>query len=409
MNNAIQSFNLSEIPAILESLGQPRFRAKQLTSWLYQRGAHSYDEMTNLPKGLREVLANEYPLIEPQVVNKQVSSDGTRKYVFEYADGAKVEAVGIPSFDKKERKDEPKHLTVCFSTQAGCAMGCAFCATGREGLTRNLSSAEMICQIVAVQNDFGCRVTNLVSMGQGEPFQNYQATLEALRFANAKDGLEIGARHITVSTCGIIQGIEKLANEPEQFTLAVSLHSALQDVRNEIMPRCSNIPLPHLKKALQSYVEKTGRRVSFEYLLIKGVTDTEENLAALIDFCNGLLCHVNLLSVNEVEGSPYKPSSIATQQRWTRELKSAGKEATIRNSRGSDIDGALRSAEKQNVVNRKIQGQVPFSDPTIRAPLARFIASGALILCAIAKMGICYLPLFPVCNRQEFFRKRIYC
>ena len=252
MNNAIQSFNLSEIPAILESLGQPRFRAKQLTSWLYQRGAHSYDEMTNLPKGLREVLANEYPLVEPQVVNKQVSSDGTRKYVFEYADGAKVEAVGIPSFDKKERKNEPKHLTVCFSTQAGCAMGCAFCATGHEGLTRNLSSAEMICQIAAVQNDFGCRVTNLVSMGQGEPFQNYQATLEALRFANAKDGLEIGARHITVSTCGIIQGIENLANEPEQFTLAVSLHSALQDVRNQIMPRCSNIPLPHLKKALQS-------------------------------------------------------------------------------------------------------------------------------------------------------------
>lgn len=340
MNNAIQSFNLSEIPTILESLGQPRFRAKQLISWLYQKGAHSYDEMTNLPKSLRGVLSNEYPLIEPQVVNKQVSNDGTRKYVFEYADGAKVEAVGIPSFDKKERKDEPKHLTVCFSTQAGCAMGCTFCATGHEGLTRNLSSAEMICQIVAVQNDFGCRVTNLVSMGQGEPFQNYQATLEALRFANAKDGLEIGARHITVSTCGIIQGIERLANEPEQFTLAVSLHSALQDVRNEIMPRCSSIPLPHLKKALRSYIEKTGRRVSFEYLLIKGVTDTEENLAALIDFCDGLLCHVNLLSVNEVEGSPYKPSSTATQQRWVKELKSAGKEATIRNSRGSDIDGA---------------------------------------------------------------------
>lgn len=133
MNNAIQSFNLSEIPTILESLGQPRFRAKQLISWLYQKGAHSYDEMTNLPKSLRGVLSNEYPLIEPQVVNKQVSNDGTRKYVFEYADGAKVEAVGIPSFDKKERKDEPKHLTVCFSTQAGCAMGCTFCAHGTRG------------------------------------------------------------------------------------------------------------------------------------------------------------------------------------------------------------------------------------------------------------------------------------
>ena len=340
MNNAIQSFNLSEIPSIIEGLGQPRFRAKQLTSWLYQRGAKSYDEMTNLPKALREVLANDYPLVSPRIVNKQVSTDGTRKYVFEYADGARVEAVGIPSFDKKERRDEPKHLTVCFSTQAGCAMGCTFCATGHEGLTRNLSSSEMICQIIAVQNDFNCRVTNLVSMGQGEPFQNYEASLEALRFANAKDSLEIGARHITVSTCGIIQGIDKLAQEPEQFTLAVSLHSAIQSVRNEIMPRCSGIPLPKLKESLVSYVEKTGRRVSLEYLLIKGVTDTEENLDALIDFCDGLLCHVNLLTVNEVEGSPYKPSTPATQQHWVKSLKSSGKEATIRNSRGSDIDGA---------------------------------------------------------------------
>lgn len=340
MNNAIQSFNLSEIPSIVEGLGQPRFRAKQLTSWLYQKGAHSYSEMTNLPKALREKLEEEYPFVEPRVVDKQLSKDGTRKYVFEYADGARVEAVGIPSFNKKERKDEPKHLTVCFSTQAGCAMGCTFCATGHEGLTRNLSSAEMICQIIAVQEDFGCRVTNLVSMGQGEPFQNYQATLEALRFANAKEGLEIGARHITVSTCGIVQGIEKLSDEPEQFTLAVSLHSALQDVRNQIMPRCVSIPLPKLKQALLSYVEKTGRRVSLEYLLIKGLTDTEENLAALVRFCDGLLCHINLLSVNEVQGSPYKPSPVSTQNHWANELKAHGKEATIRNSRGGDIDGA---------------------------------------------------------------------
>lgn len=340
MNNAIQSFNLSEIPSIVEGLGQPRFRAKQLTSWLYQKGAHSYDEMSNLPKALRETLAEQYPFFEPLIVNKQVSKDGTRKYVFEYADGARVEAVGIPSFDRKERKDEPKHLTVCFSTQAGCAMGCTFCATGHEGLTRNLSSAEMICQIIAVQEDFSCRVTNLVSMGQGEPFQNYQATLEALRFANSKDGLEIGARHITVSTCGITKGIEALSNEPEQFTLAVSLHSAIQEVRNQIMPRCANIPLPRLKEALVSYVAKTGRRVSLEYLLIKGVTDTDESLEALINFCDGLLCHVNLLTVNEVEGSPYKPSSTALQNQWVKELRASGKEATIRNSRGSDIDGA---------------------------------------------------------------------
>ncbi len=340
MNKAIQSFNISDVPGIVEELGQPKFRAKQLISWLYVKGAHSYSDMSNLPKALRQQLEQEYPFFEPNIVDKQISKDGTRKYVFEFADGARVEAVGIPSLGKKERKNEPKHLTVCFSTQAGCAMACAFCATGHEGLTRNLSSAEMICQIIAVQADFGCRVTNLVSMGQGEPFQNYEATLDALRFANSKDGLEIGARHITVSTCGILQGIEKLSHEPEQFTLALSLHSAIQDVRDELMPRCKNISLAALKKALLSYTQQSGRRVSLEYLLISGVTDTDESLQALKAFCDGLLCHVNLLNVNEVEGSPYHPTSSETQAYWVRELKASGKEATIRNSRGADIDGA---------------------------------------------------------------------
>ncbi len=340
MKNPIQSLNISQIPQLVAELGQPKFRAKQLTSWLYQKNVSSYDEMTNLPKAMRAKLRDSFPLIKPLVVDKQTSRDGTRKYVLEYSDGARVEAVGIPSTDKKERKDEPKHLTVCFSTQAGCAMACAFCATGHEGLTRNLSSAEMICQINAVQEDFGYRVTNLVSMGQGEPFQNYDATLDALRFANSKNGLEIGARHITISTCGIVSGIQKLASEPEQFTLAVSLHSAIQETRNELMPRCSNIPLTKLKKALVSYCATSGRRLSLEYLLIKGVTDTKQSLESLVSFCDGLLCHVNLLNVNEVVGSPYHPTSSSVQQEWVRKLKAAGIEATIRNSRGADIDGA---------------------------------------------------------------------
>lgn len=351
MTRAIQAYNLSEIPGIVAQLGQPKFRAKQLTSWLYQKGAASYDEMTNLPKALREQLEVEYPLVKPQVIDKQTSKDGTRKYVFEFDDGAQVEAVGIPSFDKKAKRNEPKHLTVCFSTQSGCAMACAFCATGKEGLTRSLSSAEMVCQIAAVQDDFGCRVTNLVSMGQGEPFQNYDATLEALRFANSKDGFEIGARHITISTCGIIQGIEKLAEEPEQFTLAVSLHSAQQNVRDRLMPRCKGIPLTKLKTALQHYTQKSGRRVTFEYLLANGVTDTDEALEALKSFCDGLLCHVNLLPVNEIEGSPLKPSPATTQNKWVSELQRAGREATVRNSRGSDIDGAcgqLKNKLKKN-------------------------------------------------------------
>ncbi len=340
MSNPIQSLNISQLPQLVADLGQPKFRAKQLVEWLYLKNVSSYDEMTNLPKGMREQLGESHPFYKPAVVDKQVSKDGTRKYVLEYSDGARVEAVGIPSTGKKERKDEPKHLTVCFSTQAGCAMACAFCATGHEGLTRNLSSAEMICQINAVQEDFGYRVTNLVSMGQGEPFQNYDATLDALRFANSKNGLGIGARHITVSTCGILGGIQKLANEPEQFTLAVSLHSAIQETRNSLMPRCANIPLTKLKEALFSYTTASGRRVSLEYLLIDGITDTPESLEALKQFCDGLLCHVNLLNVNEIDGSPYHPTSPKVQQEWVHGLKRAGKEATIRNSRGADIDGA---------------------------------------------------------------------
>ncbi len=340
MNEPIQSLNISQIAQVVADLGQPKFRAKQLVDWLYRKNVASYSEMTNLPKAMREHLEERHPFRKPTVVDRQVSQDGTRKYVLEYSDGARVEAVGIPSTGKKERKDEPKHLTVCFSTQAGCAMGCVFCATGHEGLDRNLSSAEMICQINAVQEDFGYRVTNLVSMGQGEPFQNYEATLDALRFANSKDGLEIGARHITVSTCGIISGIQKLSREPEQFTLAVSLHSAIQSTRDSLMPRCSNIPLGKLKDTLASYNATSGRRVSLEYLLIDGVTDTPQSLEALKGFCDGLLCHVNLLNVNEVTGSPYHPTSAKVQQNWVRELKRSGNEATVRNSRGADIDGA---------------------------------------------------------------------
>ena len=340
MNNPIQSLNICQINQVVADLGQPRFRAKQLVDWLYKKSVSSYGEMSNLPKAMREQLEERYPFFKPVIVDRQVSNDGTRKYVLEYFDGARVEAVGIPSTEKKQRRDEAKHLTVCFSTQAGCAMGCAFCATGHEGLTRNLSSAEMVCQINAVQEDFGYRVTNLVSMGQGEPFQNYEATLDALRFANSKNGLEIGARHITVSTCGILSGIQKLGNEPEQFTLAVSLHSAIQETRNELMPRCANIPLTKLKECLAAYNAASGRRVSLEYLLIDGVTDTPQSLEALKAFCDGLLCHVNLLNVNEVVGSPYHPTSPKVQQDWVRELKRAGKEATVRNSRGADIDGA---------------------------------------------------------------------
>ncbi len=336
---SITTYPLTEIKNLLQDLGQPSFRAQQLIDWIYKKGAASYEVMTNLPQSLREDLSIHYPLIPPRVVDKQVSHDGTRKYVLEFADGVRVETVGIPSFDTTNT-GEPKHITVCFSTQAGCPMQCAFCATGTEGLTRNLSAGEMILQIITVQNDFQSRVSHIVAMGQGEPFLNYNATLEALHFMNAKKGLEIGARHITVSTCGVISGIERFAQEPEQFTLAISLHSAQQPIRDELMPQCARWPLPNLKEALLSYVERTNRRVSLEYLMIKNLNDTPQALESLVEFTEDLLCHINLIPFNSVDHCSYQPSSEAVIKSFQKELNRSGVETTIRNSRGSDIAGA---------------------------------------------------------------------
>lgn len=273
------------------------------------------------------------------MLDRRVSKDGTRKYVWQFDDGAGVETVAMPSKDK-DAKGSPQRLTVCFSTQVGCAIGCAFCATGKEGFVRNLTPGEMVDQIVLAGHDMGMRVSNVVAMGQGEPFLNYDNTLAALRFMNAKDGLGIGARHITISTCGILKGIERLADEPEQFTLAVSLHSAVQSTRDALMPHMKNAPLHHLHTALERYIEQSGRRVSLEYLLLKDLNDDEAHLAALKEFCRGLLCHVNILPFNEVAGSPFQPASAKTRTKWVNQMEAAGIETTVRDSRGSDIEGA---------------------------------------------------------------------
>ena len=335
VNASIYTLSAEEVTALLHEAGQPAFRQKQLNEWLFVRQAKTYDEMTNLPAVLRTKLAEEAPLVPLVVEDRQVSTDGTHKYLFALSDGNVVESVGIPSGSA----DSPR-LTVCFSTQVGCAMACAFCATGNEGFTRNLGMGEIIMQVLAVQEDFGCRVSNLVAMGQGEPFANYDRTMDALRVLNDPKGIAIGARKITVSTSGIISGIRRFATEPQQFTLAVSLHAARQDVRNMLMPGLAGQPLKKLRAALFDYVRDTNRRVTLEYLMIGGVNDSQADLDALLDFCDGLLCHVNFLPMNEVASSPYHPSGEATVARWVAACENAGVEATIRRSRGSDIQGA---------------------------------------------------------------------
>lgn len=333
MNTPIKTYSYDQLISVLEEMGQPAFRGKQVFEWLYQKGACSYDEMTNISASLRQHLAQTHPLYVPNVLEEAISFDGTRKYLLELHDHVVVETVAIPSRDGNR-------LTVCFSTQAGCPMACSFCATGKEGFTRNLTPGEIADQVITVQRRMGKRVTNVVGMGQGEPFLNYDNVLSALRIMNHGKGLGIGARHICVSTCGIPSGIDHFSNEPEQFTLAISLHAARQEVRTNLMPKTDAFPLTDLKQKLLTYTEKTNRRITFEYIMIKGVNDTKADLKALLEYCSGMLCHINLIPINAIPESLYQPSSKQTIDSWLSKMSNAGIEATLRDSRGSDIDGA---------------------------------------------------------------------
>lgn len=327
----LRSLSKKELSELLVELGQPAFRAKQIESWIWEKGVSSFDDMTNLPKSLRVALAQTCTLGGVHVIACQRSTDGSRKYLLEFEDHTSVECVGMPSGQR---------LTVCASTQAGCGMGCAFCATGSAGLTRSLTAGEIFDQVAHVRDDFGCRVTGVVMMGQGEPFANYDATLAALRKLNSPTGMGIGARHLTVSTCGIIPMITRFSKEPEQFTLAVSLHSAVQRTRDALMPGVKRYSLLRLYDAMGEYAQRTGRRPTYEYALIRGVNDSDEELTYLCDFCRDTLCHVNIIQLNEVPGSKFQPATPRRANEFVRRLASVGVEATIRQSRGADIDAA---------------------------------------------------------------------
>jgi len=334
----IKTYTLQGIRDLFASLNEPSYRADQLFHWLYAEAATSYEHMSNLPRALRQRLAHIAPLTYPQILSKQASSDGTTKYLLRLEDNLCVEAVGIP---------ESNRLTVCFSTQAGCAMGCVFCATGQAGLSRSLTPGEMVDQLTLIRADMQRRITNAVAMGEGEPFANYTATMAALRIINSPAGLGIGARHITVSTCGLLRHIRDFAHEPEQFTLAVSLHSAIQATRDTLMPTLSTQPLDALKKTLIFYADKTGRRPSLEVTLIQGVNDTPQEVEALCAFARGMLCHVNLIRLNRVElpgqkGVPgtYEPSPEARCKEIASTLQKQHIECTLRQSKGQDVFGA---------------------------------------------------------------------
>lgn len=351
MEQRVEAYSIEGLEQLVAQLGQPKFRATQLLEWLYGKGVHSYAEMTNLPAALRSELETCAPFTFPTIVDKQVSADGTRKYVLQLACGNLVETVGIPSTEADDEAGS-KRLTVCFSTQVGCPMRCDFCATGREGFTRNLLPGEMVWQILAVAQDFGQRVSNVVAMGQGEPFLNYQNTLDALRIINHSKACGIGARHITVSTCGILEGIRSFGHESEQFVLAISLHSAIQEKRDRLMPGCKSTSLAELHEALEDYQQHSKRRITFEHLLIEGVNSENDDLQALISYCQGLSAHVNLLPINAVEGSNYQPCTSAKMNSWATQLNNAGINASVRTSRGGDISGACGQLKNARVNTR---------------------------------------------------------
>lgn len=334
----IKTLNLAELKTALAELGQPAFRAKQVFSWLH-RGVRSFDEMTDLSKSLRETLAEHYLLTAPVPVRRQESQlDGTIKYLWQLHDGSCVETVLMRYHHGN---------TVCISSEVGCAMGCAFCASTIGGLVRRLSAGEMLDEVMFTELDSGLTVSNIVLMGIGEPLDNYDNVTRFLELINSGEGRNIGMRHISLSTCGIVPRILELAESKLQLTLSVSLHAPDDETRSRIMPVNRRWPVDELLSACRSYYEKTGRRISFEYAMIRDVNDSPEAARLLLRKLKGLPAHVNLIPLNHVEESPLKPSDRATVLRFRKLLEEQGVTCTVRRTLGSDIDASCGQLRKK--------------------------------------------------------------
>ena len=325
----LKSMTLEEMTAALKAMGQPSFRGKQVFTWLH-KGVTSFDEMTNLPKDLRDKLKSEFTLTVPKVARKQMSKqDGTIKYLWELSDGNCIESVLMRYHHGN---------TVCISSQVGCRMGCAFCASTVAGKVRDLTPAEMLDQVLFTQLDSGLEISNIVLMGIGEPMDSLDTVLRFLELVNHPDGMNIGMRHISLSTCGVIPGIRRLADLGLQLTLSVSLHAPDSETRSKIMPVNRAYDVEKLFDACHDYFKKTGRRISFEYAMIDGVNDQDWQADLIAAKLKGMPGHVNLIPLNDVVESPFKPSKrIAAFQK---QLETHGITATVRRSLGGDIDAS---------------------------------------------------------------------
>ena len=341
MPTPLFSLTPDELHASLETHGQKKYRTTQVFEWAYKKHAASYEEMTNLPAPLRETLAAEHPIQNLTLAQKTGSADTTQKFLFRLHDGRYVETVLIPA-SVSFHGARADRRTACVSSQVGCAYGCKFCASGLAGFTRNLTAAEIVEQVIQIERISGDRVDNLVFMGMGEPLANLKNLTRAIEILNSDWGLQIGARHITVSTSGLAPQIKKLAELPQQIRLALSLHGATDPVRDQIMPINSKYPLDVLFDALQVWAAARKQKITFEYILIAGINDRPEDATALAARARlmGNRAKVNLIPYNKVDGLPWERPSEERQESFLAQLKSSGVIATLRREKGHDIDAA---------------------------------------------------------------------
>ena len=341
MKKDIRAYTYEQLAAEMEQIGEKKFRAKQIYEWLHVKLADSFEEMTNLSKALREKLEAEYEILPVKMLERQISKiDATNKFLFQLSDGNVVESVLM----------RYKHgNSVCISSQVGCQMGCRFCASTIGGLERNLSPSEMLGQIYQIQKITGERVSNVVVMGTGEPMDNYENFLTFVRMLTDEHGLHISQRNLTVSTCGIVPKIRELAMEHLQITLALSLHGSTQEKRKQLMPVANKYDLQEVLKACDFYFQETGRRVTFEYSLVHGVNDTQEDAEELIGILKSRNCHLNLIPVNPIKERDFQQPSRKNALNFKNKLEKSGINVTIRREMGADIDGACGQLRRRYV------------------------------------------------------------
>ena len=350
----IKSVLLNELQGDVRDLAEPSYRAGQITDWLYKKRVDSIEKMTDLPQSLRERFAEKFSFSKIDVVRVLGSRDTTRKFLFRLSDANLIESVLIPASaalygEKSDRR------TICISTQVGCAYGCKFCASGLEGFSRNLRANEIIDQIIAIERVSGEKIDNIVFMGMGEPLANFENVMRAIRIVNAPWGLGIGARHITLSTSGLAPQIKKLADEPLQIRLAVSLHGATDEVRNQIMPVNRKYNIETLLSACDYYAERKKQRLTFEYILIAGVNDSDKQAHLLAQHARRLFAKVNLIPYNAVEDLEWSRPSRSRQEKFLSILRAHKISATLRREKGHDIDAACGQLRLQTSRNERRQ------------------------------------------------------